>query len=250
MLGQMLAAAARVEGEPPIEDREIRDEAATLFVAGHDTTSASLAWLWYALAQNPEIQHRALCEVERALEGRPATFDDLPRLKYLDMVVRETMRLYPASAFLFGREAIEDVELGGYTVRKGAWIFISPFIVQRDARLFAEPERFDPERFAPGRVERMVPYSYIPFGGGPRICIGNAFAVMEMVLLLATVLQRYTLQLDQGPPELEMEIVLRPRGGLRVRALPRFGWTSQRQHSDQISNAPAASATVMQVVGR
>lgn len=229
MLGQMLAAAARFEGGPPVEDREIRDEAATLFVAGHDTTSASLAWVWYALAQHPEAQRRAQAEVDEALGGRSPTFDDVPRLKYLEMVVREAMRLYPASAFLFGREALEDVELGGHTVRKGAWIFICPFIVQRDPKLFPEPETFDPGRFAPGRVDGIPPYAYLPFGGGPRICIGNAFAIMEMVLVLATVLQRFTLRLDQGPPELEMEIVLRPRGGLRMRAVPRH--PAARPHS-------------------
>jgi cytochrome P450 len=229
MLGQMLAAAGRLDVKAPIEDWEIRDEAATLFVAGHDTTSASLAWLWYALAQHPDIQRRAIQEVDQVLGPRAATFEDVPRLKYLEMVVREAMRLYPASAFLFGREAIEDVELAGHTLRKGAWVFICPFIVQRDANLFREPDKFDPERFAPGRIDEIPPYAYIPFGGGPRICIGNAFAVMEMTLLMASVLQRYSMHLDQGTPELEMEIVLRPRGGLKMRAVPREQTLQQRR---------------------
>lgn len=216
MLGQMLAAAAQANGGKPIEDYEIRDEAATLFVAGHDTTSATMSWLWYALSQNPDVQRRALHEVDQALGGRPATMDDLPKLKYIEMVVRESMRMYPASAFLFGREAVEDVELGGHTLKKGSWVLISPFIVQRDERFFPEPEVFDPERFSPERIDEIPPYAYIPFGGGSRICIGNAFAIMEMTLLLATVLQKFTFQLDQAPPELELEIVLRPRGGLRM----------------------------------
>jgi cytochrome P450 len=221
MLGQMLAAAAGLNLAAPIAPAEIRDEAATLFVAGHDTTSASLAWVWYALSQNPKIEERAIQEIDQALAGRPPTFEDLPRLKYVEMVVKETMRLYPASAFLFGREALEPVELAGYQLRRGAWVFISPYIVQHDARNFPEPERFDPERFAPGRINEIPPYAYIPFGGGPRICIGNAFAVMEMTLLTATVLQRYRLCLDQPPPALELEIVLRPKDGLRMRAVPR-----------------------------
>lgn len=221
MLGQMLAAANNLKLATPIQPAEIKDEAATLFVAGHDTTSASLAWVWYALSQNPEVERRAIAEVDRALDGRPPTFADLPRLKYVEMVVKETMRMYPASGFLFGREALEPVELGGYQLRRGAWVFISPLIVQRDAKNFPDPERFDPERFSPGRLQEIPPYAYIPFGGGPRICIGNAFAVMEMTLLTATVLQRYRLQLDQPQPALELEIVLRPKGGLRMRAVPR-----------------------------
>jgi cytochrome P450 len=139
------------------------------------------------------------------------------------MVVKESMRLYPATGFLFGREAVEDVELGGYRLKRGSWVFIAPYIVHRDARLFPDPEAFDPERFAPGRVEHIPPYAYLPFGGGPRICIGNSLATMELVLLAATVLQQYRLTLDQPPPEMEMEIVLRPKGGLRMRAEPRQG---------------------------
>jgi cytochrome P450 len=137
------------------------------------------------------------------------------------MVVKESMRLYPASAFLFGREAVEDVELGGFTLRRGSWVFISPYIVQRDARYFPDPERFEPERFAPGRADEIPPYAYLVFGAGPRTCIGNALAITEQVLVAATVLQRYRLALDQDPPEPEMEVVLRPKGGLRMRAEPR-----------------------------
>ncbi len=223
MLGHMLAAAERMNLADPITDAEIRDEAATLFVAGHDTTSASLAWLWYALSQNPEVERRAAREVEAALGGRTPTFEDLPRLKYLEMVVKEAMRYYPASAFLFGREAVEDVELGGMKLRRGAWVFISPYVVQHDPKIYADPERFDPERFSPERIHRIPPYAYLPFGGGPRICIGNAFATMEMVLVAATVLQKYHLRLDQAPPAMEMEVVMRPRGGLRMRAVRREG---------------------------
>jgi cytochrome P450 len=221
MLGQILEAVADRPGLG-ITDAEVRDEVATLFVAGHDTTSAALAWLWFALSQNPDAERRVLQEVDM-LGPRPVRHADLPRLRYTEMVVKESMRLYPATAFLFGREAVEDVELGGYTLRRGAWVFISPYVVQRDARNFPDPERFDPERFAPGRVDQIPPYSYLVFGAGPRTCIGNALATMEQVLVAATVLQRYRLALDQPPPVPEMEVVLRPRGGLRMHAEPRPG---------------------------
>jgi cytochrome P450 len=219
MLGQILAAAAD-RPDLGITDREIRDEVATLFLAGHDTTSAALAWLWVALARHPEAEQRVLEEVD-LLGGQPVRHADLPRLKYLEMVVKESMRLYPAAAFLFGREALEDVELGGYTLKRGSWVFISPYIVQRDARNFPDPEAFDPERFAPGRADQIPAYSYLLFGAGPRTCIGNALATTELVLVAATVLQRYRMVLDQPAPEPEMEVVLRPKGGLRMRPEPR-----------------------------
>lgn len=221
MLSQMLTAAAGLGANSPVTDDEIRDEAATLFVAGHDTTSAALAWFWYVLCRHPDVQERVIREVESACGLRLPSVDDVPRLKYLEMVVKESMRLYPAAGFLFGREAIEDVELGGYTVRRGAWIFIAPYLVQRDPKNFADPESFDPERFHPQRADAIPPYAYIPFGAGPRICIGNSLATMEIILLAATVLQKFRLVLDQDPPEPEMEIVLRPKGGLRMIAQAR-----------------------------
>lgn len=223
MLSLMLSAARAISEGPPISDLEIRDEAATLFVAGHDTTSAALAWFWYLLAQHPEVEGRVLAEVDAVLGGRPATFDDVPRLRYTEMVVRESMRLYPASAFLFGRQAVEDVALGGYTIPRGSWVFISPYIVHRDPRFFQDPLRFDPERFAPGRIDAIPPYAYLPFGGGPRICIGNHFAITEIVLLAATVLQRFRVLLEQKNVKPELEIVLRPKGGLPMRLISREG---------------------------
>jgi cytochrome P450 len=219
MLSQILAATADRPGLA-VTDAEVRDEVATLFVAGHDTTSAALAWFWFALSQHPAVERRVLGEVD-LLGGRPVRHADLPRLKYLEMTVKESMRLYPATAFLFGREAVEEVDLDGYTLKRGSWVFVSPYIVQRDARYFVDPEAFDPERFAPGRVHQIPPYSYLVFGAGARTCIGNSLATMEIVMLAATVLQQYRLVLDQPPPAPEMEVVLRPKGGLRMRAEPR-----------------------------
>jgi cytochrome P450 len=218
-----LLLAGEPETGAPLTDREVRDEAATLFVAGHDTTSAALTWLWYALARNPEAERRVRDEVDAVLGGRAPTYADVPRLRGTEMAVKEALRLYPPSAFLFVREAVEDVEIGGYPVRRGSWVVISPYVVHRDPRYFPDPEAFDPDRFSPGRVEGIPGYAYLPFGGGPRICIGSALALMEMVLVAATVLQRFRVSLapGQGEAEPEVAIVLRPRGGLRLRLTAR-----------------------------
>jgi cytochrome P450 len=179
--------------------------------------------LWYALARDPEAQTRVREEVDAVLGGRAATYDDVPRLRYTEMVVKESLRLYPPSAFLFARQAVEDVELGGYLIRRGGWVFISPYVMHRDRRNFKDPEVFDPGRFAPGRADEVPAYAYLPFGGGPRICIGSALATMEVVLVAATVLQRFHVGLAPGEPEVEseMEIVLRPKGGLPLRLTAR-----------------------------
>ncbi len=223
MLSQMLAAGRGAAGEAPITDKEARDEATTLFVAGHDTTSAALTWFWYLLARHPEVATRVREEVDAVLGGRAATSEDVPRLPHVERAVKESLRLYPAAGFLFARQAAEDVELGGHLIRRGGWVFISPYVAHRDPRSFEGPEAFDPDRFAPGRVEKIPGYAYLPFGGGARICIGSALATMELVLVAATILQRFDVQLapEQGEPEPEMEVVLRPRGGLRVRLAAR-----------------------------
>lgn len=217
MLGQMLAAASLQSADAPISDAEIRDEAATLFVAGHDTTSAALAWFWMLLALHPAVEARAIAEVDAVCGSRPIEYDDLPNLTYLETVVKESLRMYPASGLIFGREAIEDVELGGYLVKRGSWLMISPFVVHRDPRNFPDPEVFDPDRFSADRIGQIPPYSFIPFGAGPRVCIGNTLSTMQMVLMAAVILQKFTLSIRQGLPELEMEVVLRPKGGLRMR---------------------------------
>jgi cytochrome P450 len=222
MLSLMLAAPAPGAGAP-LTDQEARDEAATLFVAGHDTTSAALTWLWYALARNPGAERRVRAEVDAVLGERAATYADLPRLRCTEAAVKESLRLYPPSAFLFSRQAMEDVELGGYRLRRGSWVIISPYVMHRDPRHFREPEAFDPGRFAPGRVEEIPGYAYLPFGGGPRVCIGSALATMEMVLVAATVLQRFRMDIapGQGEVEPELAVVLRPKGGLRMRLTAR-----------------------------
>jgi cytochrome P450 len=215
----MLLLAVDEEGDGcGMTDEQARDEAVTLFNAGHDSTAAALAWIWYLVGRHPEVEARLVEEADAVLAGREATYADLPRLSYTEMVVKESMRLYPPTWSMFPREAIAPVELGGYTVPRGSWVYAFPWVTHRDARFFDEPLAFDPERFAPGRVEQIPPYAYFPFGGGPRGCIGNTFATMEMILIVATILKRFRVRLapDQGEVEPEALIAIRPKGGLRV----------------------------------
>ncbi len=215
----MLLLAVDEEGDGSgMTDLQARDEAMTLFNAGHDSTAAALAWTWYLVAQHPSVEDRLVEEVDAVLAGRAPGFADVPRLPYAEMVVKESLRLYPPTWALLPREAIEKVELGGYEIARGSWVYAFPWMTHRDPRFFEDPEKFDPERFAPGRCDKIPQYAYIPFGGGPRVCIGNAFATMEMVLIMACVLQKFRLRLAAGQADVEPEplIAIRPKGGLRV----------------------------------
>jgi cytochrome P450 len=229
MLSQILAAVTN-RPDLGVTVPEVRDETATLFIAGHDSTSASLAWFWYAVTSNSQVQDRIIDEVDR-LGGKIVEFADIARLKYLEMAVKESMRLYPATGLLYSREPKEDIELGGHRLKRGSWIFIAPIVVQRDPAYFPDPEKFDPERFAPGRENDIVPYSFLNFGAGPRVCVGRNLATMEITLVAATILQRFRMVLDQGKPEPELEVFLRPKGGLRMTAIPRL--TASRSMADQ-----------------
>lgn len=214
----MLLLAVDEEGDGKgMTDEQARDEAVTMFNAGHDSTAAGLAWVWHALGRNKTELDRVVTEIDTVLGDRPATSADLPKLKRCEWAVRETLRLYPPVWIIFTRKALAGVDLGRHRVRKGDWMYILPYTLHRDARWFPNPEVFDPERFAPGRVEAISQYAYIPFGAGPHMCIGNAFATMEMVLILATVLQRYRpALLETREAEPEALLSLRPRGGVRA----------------------------------
>jgi cytochrome P450 len=216
----MLLLAVDEEGSGGMTDKQVRDEALTLFYAGHDSSAAALAWTWYNLARHPEVEARLLAEVEAVLGGRPPRYEDVARLPYAERVIKETLRLYPPAAALFARLALEDVEVGGYLIPRGAWVHIFPWMTHRDPRFFDDPEQFDPDRFAPGRAERIPPYAWLPFGAGPHVCIGQGFALMEMVLILATVVQRCRLALAVSPERVvpEFHVFCRPRG-LRMRAV-------------------------------
>jgi cytochrome P450 len=215
----MLLLAVDDEGDGGrMTDLQARDEAMTLFNAGHDSTAAALAWIWYLVAGHPAVEAKLIEEVDSVLAGRAPQYADVARLPYAEMVVKEALRLYPPTWGLLPREVVTPVELAGYTIPKRAWIYIFPYLTQRDGRFFENPEKFEPERFAPGRVDKIPQYAYIPFGGGPRVCIGNTFATMEMILIMATVLQKFRLKLAPGQQAIEPEplISIRPQGGLRI----------------------------------
>jgi cytochrome P450 len=217
----MLLLAVDEEGDGGgMTDQQARDEALTLFLAGHDSTAAGLTWIWYLLARHPAVEARLTEEIDTALAGRPPTWDDVPRLAYTEAVIKESLRLYPPNWGTFPRQAVTDIGLGGYVLPKGCVVLVSPYVQHHDSRSFPDPERFDPERFAPGRAESIPPYAYLPFGAGPRVCIGDTFAMMTMKLVVATVVQQYRLGLVPGQGEVEVEplLVLRPKGGLHMTA--------------------------------
>ena len=209
----MLLLAQDDEGNG-MSDKQARDEAVTLFLAGHETTANSLNWTWYQLAQHPEVEAKLHAELDSVLGGRPPTLDDLKHLPYTEMVMKESMRLYPP-AWSFSREAVVDVPLGDYVIPKGTVVAIINYLTHRDPRWWDQPEAFLPERFSPEHEKDVRKYAYVPFGGGPRICIGNSFAMMEARLLLATIASRYRLTLQPGQKvETQPLITLNPKNGL------------------------------------
>jgi cytochrome P450 len=211
----MLLLAQDVEGDGGgMTDKQLRDEAMTLFLAGHETTANALAWTWYLLAQHPEVAlHEHLDEV---LGDRLPTAADYPRLTLVEMVLAESMRLFPP-AWAVSRLALQDVAVGEWLVPRGAVAVAPQAVVHRDARWWPEPEHFEPSRFSVTAKAVRPKFAYFPFGGGPRICIGEGFAWMEGVLILATLAQRWRMQLLDRDVAAQASITLRPRGGIRVR---------------------------------
>jgi cytochrome P450 len=212
----MLLLAQDEEGTGGMTDEQVRDEALTIFLAGHETTANALTWTWYLLSQNPEVEARFHEEIDRVLSGRVATPDDFAQLKYTEMVFAESLRLYPP-AWGIGRMATKDYEVAGYTIEPGAIILMSPYVVHRDPRFFPEPDRFDPQRWTPEQKAARPKFSFFPFGGGARVCIGEHFAWMEGVLMLATIGQRWRLRLEPGHPVAHKALLtLRPKFGMRM----------------------------------
>ena len=197
-----------------MSDKQLRDEVMTLLLAGHETTANALSWTWYLLAQHPRVETKLLAELDEVLGGRAPTMDDLPRLAYTEQIVKESMRLYPP-AYTVGREAIEDTQIGNFKVPRGTTVFMSQWVVHHDNRWYDEPEKFAPERWT-AEFERTRPkYAYFPFGGGPRVCIGNTFAMIEATLLVAAIAQRYRFRLASDEPVIPWAAVtLRPRHGI------------------------------------
>ena len=208
--------AARDEDGSQMTDRQLRDEVMTLFLAGHETTALTLAWSWYLLGTNPEAERKFHAELDEVLGGRAPTAADLPRLKFTEQIAKESMRLYPP-AYGLGREAIEECEIGGYRVPKGTQVFMFQWATQRDPRFYDEPLAFRPERWTEDFIEHLPKYAYFPFGGGPRVCIGASFAMMEVILCLATIGQKFRLELDPDHPvSIYPAMSLRPRDGIKV----------------------------------
>ena len=195
------------------------DEALTLFGAGHETTATALAWVWYLLALHPAVYKKVQEEVDTVLQGRTPTYADLTRLPYCLQVFKETMRLYPP-AYIISRAPLRDVSIDGYSVHKGRdIILVSPYTIHRRPDYFPTPEEFDPERFTPENEKKLARYAYLPFGAGPRVCIGNHFAMMEGHLLLATLAQHVEFELvpDQLiEPDPLKTVTIRPRNGVNM----------------------------------
>lgn len=213
LLGLLLNA--RGDDGAPMDDRQLRDEIVTLIVAGHETVASALTWTWRLLAENPAAEARLHEELGSVLRGRTPTVADLPRLPYTRAVFDEALRLYPP-AWLITRKALKPDEIAGCAIPAGALIIISPYVIHRQPALWPDAEVFRPERFLEKDADAPR-FAYLPFGGGPRLCIGNTFALMEGALALATVAQRYRLRLAPGRPvKVEPLVTLRPHGGLRM----------------------------------
>lgn len=217
LLAMLLSARDEDDGQG-MTDEQVRDEVMTIFVAGHETTANTMSWTWYLLATHPEAEQKLWAELDEVLGGRLPTVEDIPRLPYCSQIINETLRLYPA-AWTLNREVVEPVEIGGHAFKPGDTLMMSQYVMHRSDRYFERPDEFIPERFAGDLLKRIPAYAYFPFGGGPRVCIGNNFALMEATLLLATFAQRYRFRLaDPGKPvEAEPLITLRPKGGLMMK---------------------------------
>jgi cytochrome P450 len=188
----------------------------TLFLAGHETTALALTYTLYALAHHPEAAGRLGAELRQVLGDRPPTAADLPNLRYTEMVVQEGMRLYPP-AYAVGRQAVEACDVGGYRVPAGGTILTVQYVVHRDPRFYDDPERFHPERWADGLLKRLPKFAYFPFGGGPRICIGNTFAMMEAVLVLACICRRWQVSPGSSEPlKFRPRMTLAPTGPVEL----------------------------------
>jgi cytochrome P450 len=220
LLARLLAARDEETGSG-MSTQEVRDQVVTIFMAGHETTALALTWTWYLLSQHEAAEARLHAELEDVLGGRPPRYEDLARLSYARMVIEESMRLYPP-AHTISRQAVGPDAVLGHRIPAGGAVIIAPWLLHRKPALWKNPERFDPERFSPEHSGQRHRFAYIPFGAGPRICTGMAFAMTEAVLILATIAQRYRLRLKAGHPvEPQGLITLRPRYGMRMLLLRR-----------------------------
>jgi cytochrome P450 len=212
---------ARDEDGEPMSREQLLDEIRTLYLAGHETTATTLSWTWVLLSQNTAARARLEAEVDAALGGLLPTADDVSSLPYANAVIKEALRLYPV-AWITRRVALEDVELSGCHIAAGTSVFLSPWLLHHDPRWYAEPESFLPERWLKDKAELPPREAYIPFGGGPRVCIGNGLAMMESVLILAALVQRYHVEVLPNPPvRIDLAGTLRPKAGVTARLTAR-----------------------------
>jgi cytochrome P450 len=241
VLSILLSAMDPQLGGDRMSDQQAIDEATILFVAGQDDITAALSWGWCLLAQNPTVESRFRAELETVLAGREPTYADVTRLPFTEMVIKETLRMYPPTWTLVPRCAAEDLELGGYRIPRGTWVFISPYATHHDPRYFPDPERFDPERFSPECQQETPPFAYIPFGGGPRMCIGNHFSFTLLTVALAVIAQRFRIALCDDPATIvpDPSLALRPKHGLRVR----LHAVDPARPSEICVSAPASTAS-------
>jgi cytochrome P450 len=225
---------ARDEDGGRMTDKQLRDEVMTFLLAGHETTALTLTWTWHLLAQHSALQEQLQNELQRVLAGRVPEFADLPNLTFTEQVIKESMRLYPP-AWSVARTVVSEFELRGYRIRAGANVVMSQWIMHRDPRYFPDPESFDPGRWSPERAQKLPRFAYFPFGGGPRQCIGNSFAMMEAILLLATIAQRFTLRAVSSEPIVPVpSFTLRPKSGIQMKVEAR---REMREHVTTVGNA-------------
>jgi cytochrome P450 len=217
-----LIAAKDSEGGARMSAAEVRDQMVTIFLAGHETTATAMAWVWYLLSQHPAAEAKLHAELERVLAGRAPTADDVAALAYTRMVIEEAMRLYPPAPGFSDRVALAADTLCGEPVAPGEIMLVNTWMLHRNPKYWDHPERFEPERFCAERSAGRPRFAYLPFGAGPRICIGMSLALTEAVLILAALAQRHRLRLPPGRPvELQQQVTLRPRGGLKMVLQPR-----------------------------
>jgi cytochrome P450 len=243
LLGMLMSA--RGDAGEAMSDRQLRDEVMTIVLAGHETTANALAFALHLVARHPEVERGLQREADAVLGGRAVRFEDLPRLAYTERVVEEAMRLYPP-AWCFEREAQADDEIEGFFVPKGSMVAVCPYTLHRAEKYWPEPERFDPDRFLPERAAGRPKEAYLPFGDGPRVCIGRAFAMMEAKIILASVMDRFSVA-PTSHRELELEpgITLRPRGGVPLRLTERAP-AALRQDPSPPTRGPGGECPIQQ----
>jgi cytochrome P450 len=240
----MLLMAQDEEDGGSMTDKQVRDESLTLFLAGHETTANALTWTWYLLSQNPEVEAKFHEEIDTLLDGRLPTFADVPNLRYTEKIFAESMRLYPP-AWTIGRQVLNDYPLGQYIAPKGSIILMSPYVMHHTAHFYPEPFQFDPERWTPEVRDARPKFSYFPFGGGPRVCIGEQFAWMEGILLLATLAQPWRMRLAEGQiVQPQPMITLRPKYGMKMVLERRKTHVEQKQF-ESVNISCSEPATVL-----